>query len=180
MIASLETEGAGVSAEPTLRILIVEDEVLIALELESLLQDDGHEPIGIAATAREAAALGDLEPDLALVDIHLADGPTGIDVARRLRQNGRTVVVFMTANAKRIPEDFAGACGVIAKPYTERGVRNAIRFVARCLATGQFGQAPNSLNLSPDGVNCFARGERRSSDDFEAKARSADTISRQA
>jgi two-component system, response regulator PdtaR len=74
-----------VSAEPNLRILIVEDEALIALELESLLQDDGHLPIGIAATAREAMALGELEPDLALVDVHLADGPTGIDVARRLR-----------------------------------------------------------------------------------------------
>ena len=35
----------------------------------------------------------------------------------------------MTANAKRIPEDFAGACGVIAKPYTERGVREALAYV---------------------------------------------------
>ena len=168
------------SVEPALRILIVEDESLIALELESLLQDDGHEPIGVAASAREAAALGDLEPDLALVDIHLADGPTGIEVARRLRRNGRTVVLFMTANAKRIPEDFAGACGVIAKPYTERGVRNAIRFVARCLATGQAGQPPDSLKLSPDGANCLPRGEPRLSDDYEAKTLPADIARRQA
>ncbi len=164
------------SAEPNLRILIVEDEALIALELESLLQDDGHLPIGIAATAREAMALGELEPDLALVDVHLADGPTGIDVARRLRRNGRTVVLFMTANAKRIPEDFVGACGVIAKPYTERGVRNAIRFVARCLAAGQVGQPPNSLNLSPDSANCFASGEGRTANGFETEAHSANDI----
>ena len=169
------------SAEPTLRILIVEDESLIALELESLLLDDGHEPIGVAATAREAAALGEREPDLALVDVHLADGPTGIDVARRLRRNGRTVVLFMTANVKRIPEDFAGACGVIAKPYTEPGVRNAVRFVARCRATGQVGSPPSSLTLSPHGPDCLAGCEpRRLPDDFDAKTPSREGVRRQA
>ena len=82
----------------------------------------------------------------------------------------------MTANAKRIPEDFVGACGVIAKPYTERGVRNAIRFVARCLAAGQVGQPPNSLNLSPDSANCFASGEGRTANGFETEAHSANDI----
>lgn len=120
---------------PPLRILIVEDEVLIALELESLLQDEGHDVVGVAATSRDAIALGEEQrPDLALVDVHLADGPTGIEVARRLSASRETVVLFMTANAKRIPEDGAGARGIISKPYTERGVRQAIDFVRRCLA----------------------------------------------
>ena len=111
------------------RILIVEDEILIALELESLLQDAGHEVVGIAASSQEAAALGlQLRPDLAFVDVHLADGPTGVDVARRLADQG-VAVLFMTANAKRIPEDYAGAKGVISKPYTERGVRQALAYV---------------------------------------------------
>lgn len=118
------------SSEKTLRILIVEDEILIALELESLLQDLGHDVVGIAASSREALALGqDLKPDLAFVDIHLADGPTGVDVARDLAMEQQVTVLFMTANAKRIPEDFAGAWGVIAKPYTERGVREALAYV---------------------------------------------------
>jgi CheY-like chemotaxis protein len=113
-----------------LRILIVEDEILIALELESLLQDAGHDVVGIAASSTEALALGrDLKPDLAFVDIHLADGPTGVDVARHLTDQHHVTVLFMTANAKRIPEDFAGAQGVIAKPYTERGVREALAYV---------------------------------------------------
>jgi len=117
------------SSEKTLRILIVEDEILIGLELESLLQDLGHEVLGVASSSSEAIALGnDLRPDLAFVDIHLVDGPTGVDVARRLAEQGVTVL-FMTANAKRIPEDFAGAKGVIAKPYTERGVRQALAYV---------------------------------------------------
>jgi CheY-like chemotaxis protein len=112
-----------------LRILIVEDEALIALELESLLQDEGHEVVGVAASSREAIALAQsLRPDLAFVDIHLTDGPTGVDVARRLSQQG-VAVLFMTVNAKRIPEDRAGARGLIGKPYTERGVRQALAYV---------------------------------------------------
>jgi CheY-like chemotaxis protein len=118
------------SSEKPLRILVVEDEILIALELESLLQDLGHDVVGIAASSDDALALGrDLKPDLAFVDIHLADGPTGVDVARELASEHQVTVLFMTANAKRIPEDFAGAWGVIAKPYTERGVREALAYV---------------------------------------------------
>jgi two-component system, response regulator PdtaR len=118
------------SSGQSLRILIVEDEILIALELESLLLDAGHEVVGVAASSEEAIALGEsLRPDLAFVDIHLADGPTGVDVARHLAEALHVAVVFMTANAKRIPEDCAGARGVISKPYTERGVRQAIAYV---------------------------------------------------
>jgi two-component system, response regulator PdtaR len=132
-----------------LRILIVEDEILIALELESLLQDLGHEPIGIAATSSEALALArGARPDLALVDIHLADGPTGVDVGRGLAQAG-TPVMFMTANAKRVPSDFAGGCGVIAKPYTERGVRRAVECVVDWLAGRSVGPAPEGVTFAP-------------------------------
>jgi CheY-like chemotaxis protein len=117
------------SVGKSLRILIVEDEILIALELESLLQDAGHCIVGIAASSREAVASGtELRPDLAFVDIHLSDGPTGVEVARHLAEEGITVL-FMTANAKRIPEDCAGAHGVISKPYTERGVHQAIDYI---------------------------------------------------
>jgi len=140
-----------------LRILIVEDEILIALELESLLQDLGHDVVGIAASSADPLALGrELKPDLAFVDIHLADGPTGIDVARQLAFEREVTVLFMTANAKRIPEDFAGAWGVIAKPYTERGVREALAYVmadqprapdeARTVTFIPFGRATRERN----------------------------------
>jgi CheY-like chemotaxis protein len=120
-----------------LRILIVEDEILIALELESLLQDAGHQVVGIGATSAEAMSLAaELRPDLALVDIHLADGPTGVDVARHLGSELGVTVLFMTANAKRIPEDRAGAKGVISKPYTERGVHQAIAYVTESERNG--------------------------------------------
>lgn len=121
--------------EPALRILVVEDEALIALELECLLDDLGHVTVGVAGSSREAIALArSTAPDVALVDIHLIDGPTGVDVARVLSADPHTTVVFMTANAKRIPADFAGAFGVISKPYSERAVANALHYVAECRA----------------------------------------------
>jgi two-component system, response regulator PdtaR len=133
-----------------LRVLIVEDEVLIALELESLLADAGHEIVGIADCAEAAITLGrDHCPDLALVDLHLTDGPTGIEVARRLSRAPATTVIFMTANAKRIPQDFAGAAGVIAKPYSARLVRGALRFVAERRSGAPPVAPPDGMQLAP-------------------------------
>ena len=130
--------------EAPLRILVVEDEVLIALELECLLEDLGHVSVGVAGCAADAIALGrTARPDVALVDIHLVDGPTGVEVARALSGDPRVTVVFMTANAKRIPPDFAGALGVIAKPYSERVVASALDYVAQCRA----GRTPSTEGL---------------------------------
>ena len=68
-----------------LRVLIVEDEALVAAELEWLVLDAGHEPVGSAVAGDEAAALaGATQPDLALVDVNLGDGPTGGSAARGL------------------------------------------------------------------------------------------------
>lgn len=141
------------SAGTGLRILVVEDEALIALELECLLDDLGYVTVGVAGSSTEAIELGRATaPDIALVDIHLIDGPTGIDVARTLSLDPRTSVVFMTANDKRIPPDFAGALGVIAKPYSERAVAGALRYVAALRAGGQ----PDADGL--DGFRLAAHG----------------------
>ena len=139
---------AGPESGEALRILVVEDEVLIALELECLLEDLGHVSVGVASASAEAIALGQrTAPDVALVDIHLIDGPTGVEVARALSADPRTTVVFMTANAKRIPPDFAGAVGVIAKPYSERTVASALDYVARCRSGQQTGTIASGESL---------------------------------
>lgn len=133
-----------------LRILVVEDEALIALELEYLLEDLGHVPVGIAGSSAEAIALGRaMSPDVALVDIHLIDGPTGVDVARTLSADPHTTVLFMTANCKRIPPDFAGAIGVIAKPYSERVVASALFYVAERRSGRMTTTAPDGFSLAP-------------------------------
>lgn len=113
-----------------LKIIIVEDEALLAMELESLVEDAGHQVVGWATSSTEARRLVDtLEADLAFVDVHLTDGPTGIGVAQYINEQKRSMVVFMTANPKRIPDNFAGAVGVIAKPYTVNGVMAALRYL---------------------------------------------------
>ncbi len=94
--------------------------------------------------------LREMSPDLVLLDIHLLDGPTGIEVARVAAEETDAVVLFMTANRARIPEDFAGACGAIGKPYTEAGMIAALRFIEGRLCDGaSAGPVPSSIELSP-------------------------------
>jgi response regulator of citrate/malate metabolism len=143
------------TAEPPLRVLIVEDEVLLAVELEYLVATSGAEPVGHAMTSPEAVTMAeDLKPDLALVDVHLSDGPTGIDAARQMTGHCGAVVLFITANLKRLPDDYAGACGAMSKPYTEHGIRTAIAFLEACMRTGHATRPPpTGLTLAPE----FAR-----------------------
>jgi CheY-like chemotaxis protein len=146
--------------ERPLGVLIVEDEVLLATELEFLLAEAGCCALGHAMNADDALALArDLHPDLALVDVHLADGPTGVEVARRIHQDCGGVALFMTANVKRLPDDFAGACGVIGKPYSGNGVRSALNYLNVCLREGRApGPPPIGLTLSPDYIALWGLG----------------------
>jgi two-component system, response regulator PdtaR len=133
-----------------LSVLIVEDEVLLAVELGFLVREAGCDEVGHALDSASAVELArTLEPDIALVDVHLADGPTGVDAARQIAEDQGAIVLFMTANVKRLPEDLAGACGVIGKPYSDRAVRRALTFLARCLQDGEApGPPPPGLALS--------------------------------
>jgi DNA-binding response OmpR family regulator len=113
-----------------LKVLIVEDEALLAMELETLVEESGHTVVGWAASSQEALKMIDeIEADIAFVDIHLTDGPTGVDVANYIQDKQFSKVIFMTANPKRIPENFAGAVGVIAKPYTLNGLLASLRYL---------------------------------------------------
>ena len=118
-----------------LRVLIVEDEALVAAELEWLVVDCGHQAVGSAAAGDEAQSLSaDLRPDLALVDVNLLDGATGVDAARTMIARGVNVI-FMTANPKQVPADFPGALGILAKPYTPAAVMQALAYAVGCLAS---------------------------------------------
>ena len=134
-----------------MRVLIVEDEVLVAAEIEFLVQEAGLEALGVVISSEEAlVAISEQRPDLVLLDVHLADGPTGVEIARKAAALHGVTVLFMTANRRRLPDDFAGAVGSVAKPYTEWGMRSALRFVADCLRDGGASRpAPSSLELAP-------------------------------
>jgi len=131
------------------RILIVEDQAILGMELELLLSHAGHEVVGVAVDSRQALALAEqARPDLALVDIRLKDGATGTTIAERMVAGGITVL-FVTAEPELIPSQFAGAFGVLMKPYSAPSVEQAVDY---CLALREGedpGPPPYPLRLAP-------------------------------
>ena len=121
------------------KVLVVEDEIFVAIEIESVLQDLGHFPIGIAADSRTALELA-MDAELAFVDLNLVDGPTGIDVGRTLADRGVTVL-YMTANPSQLGAGVPGTIGVLPKPVNERELRSAVEF-AVAFRKRQEGVAP--------------------------------------
>src|SRR5262245_43867388 len=91
-----QTSDAGASA---LRILIVEDEFYIALDIEALLLGFGHSAVGIAVSADQAVSLTERErPDLVLMDIRLVGRRDGIDAADEIFSRFGIRSVFVTAH----------------------------------------------------------------------------------
>ena len=135
-----------------LRILIVEDEALLLMQLEATMEDEGHDVVGTAMTSGEAITLARLvEPDIAFVDLQLLDGPTGIHVARYLRSSEKTLVVFITANATRVPADYEGAAGIVSKPFSQAGITATIRYLSECVHRPPPRRpVPAELRIAPD------------------------------
>jgi two-component system, response regulator PdtaR len=133
-----------------LRVLIVEDEALPAMLLQGYIEDMDHEVVGWATTAEEALQMfEERTPDLALVDLHLADGLTGVEVAQRIC-HFRRPVVFVTANTRMLPDDYAGAIGVISKPYSTHGIQRALEYIEEGLRSPPPRcTRPSSLTLAP-------------------------------
>src|SRR5690606_5278156 len=99
------------------RILIVEDEAVVAMELGLLLEDLGHEIVGYAPDSVRALTEADqVEVDLALVDVHLSDGPTGGRLGAVLARRGVSVL-YLTANPTMVLDQAeSGPLGVLPKP----------------------------------------------------------------
>lgn len=119
-----EMEGSVLGA-----VLVIEDEPIIAMDLNSIVSALGHRVAGIARTRDEARALGrKVRPDLILSDINLADGSSGIDaVGDLLAEFGEVPVIFITAFPELLltgekPEP----AFLIPKPYTEDQLRSAV------------------------------------------------------
>jgi two-component SAPR family response regulator len=135
-----------------LKVMIVEDEMLLAMELESEVEMAGHEVTGLAMSSIQARKeIEATRPDFAFVDIHLQDGPTGIDVGRELAKVG-IPYVFVSGNIKKIPDNFAGALGAIEKPYTMNGMKNALNYISSIVSGDGSAELPASLVLAEDAI----------------------------
>lgn len=93
----------GLRQQPARRVMIVEDESVIALDLAETVRELGHEVVAIASTYRQAIAqAATVDPSLVLADIQLADDSSGIDVVNELLAQARLPVVFVTAFPERL------------------------------------------------------------------------------
>lgn len=104
----------------SLKILIVEDEALVALQIGAFLEDAGHTVLGVAddrASARELARSAASPPDLALVDMRLSNGSRGTDVAADLAAQGIRVL-FVTGNCPA-KCGVGLALGCLHKPFSQ-------------------------------------------------------------
>jgi DNA-directed RNA polymerase specialized sigma24 family protein len=139
----LQESGRELAAQIATDVLIIEDEALIALDLQSLIENLGHKVIGVARTKAEALAIGQrCEVGLILADIQLADGSSGLDAVNDLLNTFEVPVIFITAYPERFltgkrPEP----AFLVSKPYRPSALsamvsqvlffeRNAIRDIA--------------------------------------------------
>ena len=106
------------------RILVVEDEGIVAMELEQRLRTFGYEVAGIATTADEALALAEEQsPDLILMDVRLGPGPDGAEAAERIQARWDIPIVFVTAYSDRVTVarvKQTAPFGYLVKPFDER------------------------------------------------------------
>ena len=132
------------------RLLLVEDEPLVAFDNERFLVDAEFEIVGTVDSVADAVGLirGEAEIDLVLVDISLADG-SGLDVARAASDAG-IASIFVTGDCPTGGEEVAMGC--LSKPYAQRDLLAAINAVEAVLE----GRKPKRL---PGGFRLFARPE---------------------
>jgi len=127
-----------------MKILIVEDNALVALDLEQQVADAGHTVVGVAGTASRAIDLAaEHGADLALMDVSLADGSCGIDAALVLKERFGIPSIFVTATLPNRPEVRWAGIGHLSKPYNEEEVVAAIHAAEATLR----GEPPPSMPL---------------------------------
>lgn len=101
--ADIAAANAAISQQMAGRVMIIEDEPIIAMDLQNIVEGLGHTVVGIAATRTEAAALiADTQADLVLADIQLADGSSGIDAVKDILADHDLPVIFVTAFPERL------------------------------------------------------------------------------
>src|ERR1700726_2813801 len=119
-----------------LKVLIVEDDLMLADFAEEILVEQGYEVSGIARTVAEAVALArHSRPDLVILDLRLADGGLGTEVAAQLLPLGRPGILYVTGNMSQVPLTHGDAC--LAKPYRSVDLLRGLGIGPDIVATGK-------------------------------------------
>lgn len=124
----IDAAGREIALQVATDVLIIEDEPVIALDIESLVKDLGHRVVGIARTHKEAVKIADAtRPGLVLADVQLADGSSGLDAVNQILGSYEVPVIFITAFPERLlTGDRPEPAFLIAKPLGTEVVKAAI------------------------------------------------------
>src|SRR6202171_2351536 len=118
------------------KVLIVEDDLMLADFAEEILVEHGYEVTGIARTVVDAVALARRSRlDLVILDLRLADGGLGTEVAAQLTRLGRPGILYVTGNMSQVALTHGDAC--LAKPYRSVDLLRGLEIVAEIVATGK-------------------------------------------
>jgi CheY-like chemotaxis protein len=119
-----------------LKVLIVEDDLMLADFAQELLVEHGYKVSGIARTVGDAVArIRYSAPDLVVLDLRLADGGLGTEVAAQLAAPGRPGILYVTGNISQVALTHGDAC--LAKPYRSVDLIRGLEIVAELVATGK-------------------------------------------
>ena len=134
-----------------LKVLIVEDDLMIADVAEEVLVDSGYDVCGIARTVDEAVALGlRHKPDLVVIDVRLADGGLGTDIPARLSALGRIGILYATGNPSKVLLGGIEGDACLSKPYSTVDLVRGLKIVADIVANGSATPPfPRGLQLLP-------------------------------
>lgn len=123
-------------------ILLAEDDALIAMDMEMMLQAGGHEVLGPAANFEVALSLlRDVRPDVAVLDIGLKNGDSGIELARTLRYDWDIPVLFVSGEPTRARNASDVGVGVLTKPVSQSALLKSLDAVT-AVARGEVVTAP--------------------------------------
>lgn len=131
LFASGETAGSGPRVREPVRILIVEDDLLVAAQVETTLTEAGFDIVGVATTGEEAIEIaGKDPPDLAVMDVRLAGDRDGVDTALELFGSHGIRCIFASAHTDdeaRQRAESGAPFGWLQKPYTMASLTHMVR-----------------------------------------------------
>ena len=126
------------------KVLVIEDQFLIAAAAEQAIADLGYEVVGAAASRSHALDYVG-KADIALIDLNLLDGASGLDIAKDFARTG-TSVVIVTANPTAVPSDTDVAIGVLTKPVDDVSLSRTLKYLVSRIE-GRAIRCPRELHL---------------------------------
>jgi len=131
-----------------MQILVVEDDAVLAMVSALALEEAGHTIVGLVHDTKSFQQLPELNgTDLALVDINLAGGNEGLEIARKLHQD-RIPVLFISGQLSAARENTHLALGLLRKPYEVEDLLDSVEYVHNAsLGTGAATTQPSALEI---------------------------------